>query len=151
MNKSILQIILLFIIIIIIIYNLCYLNRIEKFTISSLNEEEFEEKIEGEFKEEFEEKENSKLDRSEIEDIFKSESNVILDENMIQNQKNTKMDLKDLYSNLCPLDYNINMIKLNNNVTRINQYPGYTRDTFIDITRQIKSDEALPTTADFFK
>ena len=142
MYKSILQIILLFIIIIIISYNLCYLNRIEKFTISSQNE--------GEIEEEEEEKENSKLDRSEIEDIFKSESNVILDENMIQNQKNIEMDLRDLYSNLCPLDYNINMIKMNDMVTRINQYPGYVEDVFIDLTRQIKSDKPLPITADFF-
>ena len=61
------------------------------------------------------------------------------------------MDLRDLYTNLCPLDYNINMIKMKDMVTRINQYPGYTSDIFIDITRQIKSDEALPTTADFLK
>ena len=61
------------------------------------------------------------------------------------------MNLKDNYINLCPLDYNINMIKMNNMVTRVNQYPGYVEDVFIDLTRQIKSDEPLPTTADFFK
>ena len=70
---------------------------------------------------------------------------------MMQNRKNTKMDLRDLYSNLCPLDYNINMIKMNDMVTRVNQYPGYVEDVFIDLTRQIKSDEPLPTTADFLK
>ena len=36
-------------------------------------------------------------------------------------------------------------------VTRVNQYPGYVEDVFIDLTRQIKSNEPLPTTADFFK
>ena len=69
----------------------------------------------------------------------------------IQNRKNTTMDLRDVYINLCPLDYNINMIKMNDMVKRVNQYPGYVEDVFIDLTRQIKSDEPLPTTADFFK
>ena len=71
--------------------------------------------------------------------------------NINKDFNNSIMDLKDLYSNLCPLDYNINMIKMKDMVTRVNQYPGYTSDILIDITRQIKSDEALPTTADFFK
>ena len=60
------------------------------------------------------------------------------------------MDLRDIYINLCPLDYNINMIKMNKMVKRSNQYPGYTDNIFIDNTRQIKSKKPLPTTADFF-
>ena len=60
------------------------------------------------------------------------------------------MDLRDIYINLCPLDYNINMIKMNKMVQRSNQYPGYTDNIFIDNTRQIKSKKPLPTTADFF-
>ena len=34
---------------------------------------------------------------------------------------------------------------------RRNHVSGYVEDVFIDLTRQIKSDEPLPTTADFFK
>ena len=61
------------------------------------------------------------------------------------------MDLRDNYQNLCPLDYNINMIKLEKLSTKVNQFPGYSKNVFIDLTRQIKSDKPLPTTADFFK
>ena len=86
---------------------------------------------------------DSNISASDIKSIFNTTD--------IQNRKNTKMDLRDIYINLCPLDYNINMIKMNNMVTRVNQYPGYVEDVFIDLTRQIKSDEPLPTTADFFK
>ena len=86
---------------------------------------------------------DSKISASDIKSIFNTTD--------IQNRKNTIMDLSDIYINLCPLDYNINMIKINNIVTRVNQYPGYVEDVFIDLTRQIKSDEPLPTTADFFK
>ena len=86
---------------------------------------------------------DSKISASDIRSIFNTTD--------VQNIKNTIMDLRDIYINLCPLDYNINMIKMNNNVTRVNQYPGYVEDVFIDLTRQIKSDEPLPTTADFFK
>ena len=46
---------------------------------------------------------------------------------------------------------NINMLKMNNMATRVNQYPGYTDNIFIDLTKQIKSNKPLPTTADFFK
>ena len=86
---------------------------------------------------------DSKISASDIRSIFNTTD--------VQNIKNTIMDLRDIYINLCPLDYNINMIKMNNLVTRVNQYPGYVEDVFIDLTRQIKSDEPLPTTADFFK
>ncbi len=86
---------------------------------------------------------DSNISASDIKSIFNTTD--------LQNRKNTKMDLRDIYINLCPLDYNINMIKMNNMVTRVNQYPGYVEDVFIDLTRQIKSDEPLPTTADFFK
>ena len=86
---------------------------------------------------------DSNISASDIKSIFNTTD--------IQNRKNTTMDLRDIYINLCPLDYNINMIKMNDMVTRVNQYPGYVEDVFIDLTRQIKSDEPLPTTADFFK
>ena len=86
---------------------------------------------------------DSNISASDIKSIFNTTD--------IQNRKNTIMDLSDIYINLCPLDYNINMIKMNNLVTRVNQYPGYVEDVFIDLTRQIKSKEPLPTTADFFK
>ena len=86
---------------------------------------------------------DSNISASDIRSIFNTTD--------IQNKKNTKMDLRDIYINLCPLDYNINMIKMSDMVTRVNQYPGYVEDVFIDLTRQIKSDEPLPTTADFFK
>ena len=77
-------------------------------------------------------------------------SNELYDKQFI-NIENMNMDLNDNYMNLCPLDYHLNMIKLQNNVTRMNQYPGYTKNNFIDLTRQIKSDKPFPTTADFFK
>ena len=86
---------------------------------------------------------DSNISASEIEKIF--------DTTNIQNASNVVMDLRDLYQNLCPLDYNINMIKLEKLSTKVNQYPGYTEHIFIDLTRQIKSDIPLPTTADFFK
>ena len=44
------------------------------------------------------------------------------------------MDLRDLYSNFCPLDYHLNMIKLKDMVTKVNSYPGYSSDVFIDLT-----------------
>ena len=77
-------------------------------------------------------------------------SNTLSKEQII-NIKNMNMDLNDNYMNLCPYDYHLNMIKLQNNVTRMNQYPGFTKNNFIDLTRQIKNDEPFPTTADFFK
>ena len=83
--------------------------------------------------------------------ISASDIKKIFDTTNIQNTKNVVMDLRDLYQNLCPLDYNINMIKLEKLSTKVNQYPGYTEHIFIDLTRQIKSDIPLPTTADFFK
>ena len=83
------------------------------------------------------------ISASDIKSIFNTET--------IQNKENTIMDLRDIYINLCPLDYNINMIKMNKMVKRSNQYPGYTDNIFIDNTRQIKSKKPLPTTADFFK
>ena len=83
--------------------------------------------------------------------ISASDIRSIFDTKNIENASNVIMDLKDNYINLCPLDYNINMIKLQNMATKINQYPGYTDNVFIDLTRQIKSDKPLPTTADFFK
>lgn len=86
---------------------------------------------------------DSNISASEIEKIF--------DTTNIQNKKNVIMDLRDLYQNLCPLDYNINMIKLEQLSTKVNQYPGYSENVYIDLTRQIKSDTPLPTTADFFK
>ena len=86
---------------------------------------------------------DSNISASEIEKIF--------DTTNIQNKKNVIMDLRDLYQNLCPLDYNINMIKLEKLSTKVNQYPGYSENVYIDLTRQIKSDKPLPTSADFFK
>ena len=86
---------------------------------------------------------DSNISASEIEKIF--------DTTNIQNTKNVVMDLRDLYQNLCPLDYNINMIKLEKLSTKVNQYPGYSDNVYIDLTRQIKSDKPLPTSADFFK
>jgi len=86
---------------------------------------------------------DSNISASEIEKIF--------DTTNIQNASNVVMDLRDLYQNLCPLDYNINMIKLEQLSTKVNQYPGYSENVYIDLTRQIKSDKPLPTTADFFK
>jgi len=86
---------------------------------------------------------DSNISASDIEKIF--------DTTNIQNTKNVVMDLRDLYQNLCPLDYNINMIKLEKLSTKVNQYPGYSDNVYIDLTRQIKSDKPLPTTADFFK
>ena len=83
--------------------------------------------------------------------ISASDIRSIFDTKNIENASNVIMDLKDNYINLCPLDYNINMIKLQNMATKINQYPVYTDNVFIDLTRQIKSDKPLPTTADFFK
>ena len=86
---------------------------------------------------------DSNISASEIEKIF--------DTTNIQNASNVIMDLRDLYQNLCPLDYNINMIKLEQLSTKVNQYPGYSENVYIDLTRQIKSDKPLPTSADFFK
>jgi len=76
-------------------------------------------------------------------------SNILYTKQTI-NLNNTKMDLKDHYINLCPLDYHLNLLKLQNQVTQTNHFPGYTSNTYIDLTRQIKSDEPFPTTADFF-
>ena len=83
--------------------------------------------------------------------VSASDIKKIFDTTNIKNEKNVVMDLRDLYQNLCPLDYHLNMIKLKDMVTQKNQYPGYAENTFIDLTRQIKSDKPLPTTADFFK
>ena len=83
--------------------------------------------------------------------ISASEIKKIFDTTNIQNKKNIIMDLRDIYQNLCPLDYNINMIKLEQLSTKVNQYPGYSENVYIDLTRQIKSDKPLPTSADFFK
>jgi len=83
--------------------------------------------------------------------VSASDIRSIFDTKNIENEKNIVMDLRDLYQNLCPLDYHLNMIKLKDMVTQKNQYPGYAENTFIDLTRQIKSDKPLPTTADFFK
>ena len=83
--------------------------------------------------------------------ISASDIKKIFDTTNIQNTKNVVMDLRDLYQNLCPLDYNINMIKLEKLSTKVNQYPGYSDNVYIDLTRQIKSDKPLPTSADFFK
>ena len=83
--------------------------------------------------------------------ISASDIKKIFDTTNIQNTKNVVMDLRDLYQTLCPLDYNINMIKLEKLSTKVNQYPGYSDNVYIDLTRQIKSDKPLPTTADFFK
>ena len=84
-------------------------------------------------------------------EIEEQDIRLLFDTENILNNKNTKMDLRDIYINLCPLDYNINMLKMNNMATRVNQYPGYTDNIFIDLTKQIKSNKPLPTTADFFK
>ena len=146
MIKSIFKFVCL-IIMLLIIYNVfgyVFQLKLETFTIGYQNNEEEDDEEE---EDEGEEKEEEKEDEEEKEENIKSQFNT----EMIQNRENTIMDLRDLYSNLCPLDYNINMIKMNNNVTRVNQYPGYVEDVFIDLTRQIKSDEPLPTTADFFK
>lgn len=75
----------------------------------------------------------------------------IFDTKNYSNMNNVNMDLRDLYTNLCPLDYHLNMIKLKDMVTNVNGYPGYSSDVFIDLTRQIKSDKPLPMSADFLK
>ncbi len=75
----------------------------------------------------------------------------IFDTKNYNNMNNVNMDLRDLYTNLCPLDYHLNMIKLKDMVTKVNGYPGYSSDIFIDLTRQIKSDKPLPMSADFLK
>tara|TARA_B100000424_G_C22844032_1_gene450308 strand:- start:419 stop:889 length:471 start_codon:yes stop_codon:yes gene_type:complete len=75
----------------------------------------------------------------------------IFDTKNYNNMNNINMDLRDLYTNLCPLDYHLNMIKLKDMVTNVNGYPGYSSDVFIDLTRQIKSDKPLPMSADFLK
>lgn len=84
-------------------------------------------------------------------DISASSIKKIFDTKNYQNINNVNMDLRDLYSNLCPLDYHLNMIKLKDMVTKVNGYPGYSSDVFIDLTRQIKSDKPLPMSADFLK
>ena len=84
-------------------------------------------------------------------DISASSIKSIFDTKNYSNKNNVKMDLRDLYTNLCPLDYHLNMIKLKNMVTNVNGYPGYTDNIFIDITRQLKSDIPLPMSADFLK
>lgn len=86
---------------------------------------------------------NSNINASSIEKIFDTKN--------YQNINNVNMDLRDLYTNLCPLDYHLNMIKLKDMVTKVNSYPGYSSDVFIDLTRQIKSDKPLPMSADFLK
>ena len=90
---------------------------------------------------------------SEIHDSDISASSIekIFDTKNYQNINNVNMDLRDLYTNLCPLDYHLNMIKLKDMVTKVNGYPGYSSDIFIDLTRQIKSDKPLPMSADFLK
>ena len=75
----------------------------------------------------------------------------IFDTKNYNNMNNVNMDLRDLYTNLCPLDYHLNMIKLKDMVTNVNNYPGYSSDVFIDLTRQLKSDIPLPMSADFLK
>ena len=75
----------------------------------------------------------------------------IFDTKNYNNMNNVNMDLRDLYTNLCPLDYHLNMIKLKDMVTNVNNYPGYSSDVFIDSTRQIKSDKPLPMSSDFLK
>ena len=84
-------------------------------------------------------------------DISASSIKKIFDTKNYSNKNNVNMDLRDLYSNLCPLDYHLNMIKLKDMVTNVNGYPGYSSDIFIDLTRQIKSDKPLPMSADFLK
>jgi hypothetical protein len=88
-----------------------------------------------------------------IHDSNISSSNIksIFDTKNYSNMNNVNMDLRDLYTNLCPLDYHLNMIKLKDMVTNVNGYPGYSSDVFIDLTRQIKSDKPLPMSADFLK
>ena len=86
---------------------------------------------------------DSKISASSIESIFDTKN--------YNNMNNVNMDLRDLYTNLCPLDYHLNMIKLKDMVTKVNNYPGYSSDIFIDLTRQIKSDKPLPMSADFLK
>ena len=84
-------------------------------------------------------------------DISASSIKKIFDTKNYSNMNNVNMDLRDLYTNLCPLDYHLNMIKLKDMVTNVNGYPGYSSDIFIDLTRQIKSDKPLPMSADFLK
>ena len=86
---------------------------------------------------------DSNISASSIESIFDTKN--------YSNTNNVNMDLRDLYTNLCPLDYHLNMIKLKDMVTNVNSYPGYSSDVFIDLTRQIKSDKPLPMSADFLK
>jgi len=86
---------------------------------------------------------DSNISASSIESIFDTKN--------YSNTNNVNMDLRDLYTNLCPLDYHLNMIKLKDMVTKVNGYPGYSSDVFIDLTRQIKSDKPLPMSADFLK
>ena len=84
-------------------------------------------------------------------DISSSSIKSIFDTKNYNNTNNVNMDLRDLYTNLCPLDYHLNMIKLKDMVTNVNNYPGYSSDIFIDLTRQIKSDKPLPMSAEFLK
>jgi len=86
---------------------------------------------------------DSDISASSIKSIFNTKN--------YNNMNNVNMDLRDLYTNLCPLDYHLNMIKLKDMVTKVNGYPGYSSDIFIDLTRQIKSDKPLPMSADFLK
>jgi hypothetical protein len=86
---------------------------------------------------------DSNISASSIKSIFDTKN--------YSNKNNVNMDLRDLYTNLCPLDYHLNMIKLKDIVTKVNGYPGYSSDVFIDLTRQIKSDKPLPISADFLK
>lgn len=86
---------------------------------------------------------DSNISSSSIESIFDTKN--------YSNTNNVNMDLRDLYTNLCPLDYHLNMIKLKDMVTNVNNFPGYSSDIFIDLTRQLKSDKPLPMSADFLK
>ena len=86
---------------------------------------------------------DSNISSSSIESIFDTKN--------YSNTNNVNMDLRDLYTNLCPLDYHLNMIKLKDMVTNVNNFPGYSSDIFIDLTRQLKSDKLLPMSEDFLK
>ena len=62
---------------------------------------------------------------------------------------NKYMDVRDLYTNLCPRGYNLKQIKLGKKVDKVNQLPGYTNNEFIDLTRKFPYPKVpFPTPAD---
>ena len=62
------------------------------------------------------------------------------------------MDVRDIYVDMCPRDYNIKQIKLREKMSRSNQIPGYTSRITFDAMRRIPDpDKPFPVDPDFFK